>query len=234
MGIKSMSTPLKKMLILIPNEGSAPKEKVTQAFAAAMKSANDFGLKEIVLLVPAKGNIDESFFGGILTRAACSTLRKPDGRIAIEGYVIRCESPETIGQMEGVVLAFYLSSEDLENVQTTSFSIKAIVFVPWLNEEGSSWYSTWNPSVIGVAPKAYHINLPETVRSALESLTGSINLSTGLSHPSDKKAAMNMLKELKESGAEIDPVSVRRWALQHGWRSRHAGDLEAIAEKYSA
>lgn len=158
-----MSTPIKRRLVLIPNEGTAPKSKVIQAFAAAIKLANDLGRNEITLLLRAKGTIDENFFDGFLSGKACSKLRKPDGKITVNGITVRCESPQTNGQLHGVVLAFYLSSADLEDAQTTSYGINAIIFVPWLKEEGSSWYSTWNPSVIGTVPTAHQVNLPDAV-----------------------------------------------------------------------
>jgi hypothetical protein len=75
--------------------------------------------------------------------------------------------------------------------------------------------------------------LPGPVEEALERLTQTINLSTGLSHPSDKKHAERTIAELRQEGHSFHPVEIRRWAQRNAWSSNAAANLEAIARKVS-
>jgi hypothetical protein len=72
------------------------------------------------------------------------------------------------------------------------------------------------------------------VEKAMEALTVSVNLSTGLGHPSDKESAIGMLKLLKSAGENYEPEQLRAWAVCHGWQPRHARSLAELAEKVKA
>ena len=69
------------------------------------------------------------------------------------------------------------------------------------------------------------------VENALQRLTDTINLGTGLNHPSDKKHAERTFDKLRADGHAFDPVEVRRWAQRHNWSSGAAAELEAVARK---
>jgi hypothetical protein len=74
-------------------------------------------------------------------------------------------------------------------------------------------------------------SLSTPVEEALGQLTQSINLGTGLTHPSDKKHAVRVIASLQAAGHSFDPAEVRRWAQRNGWSSNAAIDLEAVARK---
>jgi hypothetical protein len=69
------------------------------------------------------------------------------------------------------------------------------------------------------------------VEKTMQSLTASVNLSTGLGHPSDKESAVQMLKLLNAAGEDYDTDQLRAWAVRHGWQPRHARSLAELAEK---
>jgi hypothetical protein len=69
------------------------------------------------------------------------------------------------------------------------------------------------------------------VVEALKSLTHAVNLTTGLGHPSDKLAAIQMFKALKKVRENFVPDEVRAWAVRNGWRADHARALGDLAQK---
>ncbi len=71
--------------------------------------------------------------------------------------------------------------------------------------------------------------MEKIVEIALISLTGRVYLSTNLTHPSDKGAAVGLFRILRDNGTKFDPDEVRRWAIQNGWKTKGANKLREIA-----
>jgi hypothetical protein len=69
------------------------------------------------------------------------------------------------------------------------------------------------------------------VAKALEWLTGSVNVGTGLSHPDDRSSAIHMFRMLRDGGEAYVPDEVRVWAVRHGWTPEDARELAAIGQK---
>ena len=68
---------------------------------------------------------------------------------------------------------------------------------------------------------------------ALRTITGRVNLSTGLTHPDDYSSTRELLLRLRQAGESLDVEEVVRWAEMHGWQPRFArqlGKLVAILE----
>jgi hypothetical protein len=125
----------------------------------------------------------------------------------------------------------HISFKDMNKLDD-SWGAQAVVYLPWNDREDQEWRATWRPETIGPDTwKAPASNLPKSVENALGQLTQSINLGTGLTHPSDKKQAVRVIAGLRAAGHSFDPVEVRRWAQRNGWSSKAAADLEAIARK---
>jgi len=55
--------------------------------------------------------------------------------------------------------------------------------------------------------------LPEEITSALKRLTSTVNLSTGLAHPSDQQHAQRIFKELQEKGCKADEQADERFYM---------------------
>jgi hypothetical protein len=68
------------------------------------------------------------------------------------------------------------------------------------------------------------------LRAALENLTGIINLSTGILHPSDESAAKLYFKALHEDGELLDGAEITNWATNNGWSQKHAKELGKLAQ----
>lgn len=72
------------------------------------------------------------------------------------------------------------------------------------------------------------------VLGAMRSITDSINLSSGISHPSDWNHAVTALRELRSRGCALNGTEVETWAVANGWSSRHAADLSTVVAEVAA
>ena len=72
--------------------------------------------------------------------------------------------------------------------------------------------------------------MDKIVEIALISLTRRVNLSTNLTHESDKGAAVGLFRILRDEGIVYDPDEIKRWAIKNGWKTKGANKLKDIAE----
>ncbi|MGA1825513.1 MAG: hypothetical protein ACMUIP_12715 [bacterium] len=126
----------------------------------------------------------------------------------------------------------YSSKKD-QKVLDSLNSVQAIMLLPWTEDEGKAWLSTWNVTTLGNSTwQVQQTSLPADIEADLLRLTQGINLSTGLSHPSDKESAKHILNGLKKKGHRLDADDIRKWALRNNWKPRHAEDLAKLAHRY--
>jgi len=147
---------------------------------------------------------------------------------------MKLESPATFSPHEsyGMVIGVHLSQKD-QNALDSISSAKAIMLIPWTETEGKAWMSTWSPNIIGKRTwQTPETNLAPDVETALLDLTHVINLSTGLSHPSDKKSAELAFAKVKKAGHQPDPDEIRKWALRNNWDPKSAEALAKLAARY--
>ncbi len=99
--------------------------------------------------------------------------------------------------------------------------------------EIDGWRLAWNPSDArtGMAVEPSEVVSNQVVVAALKDLTDSVNLTTGITHPSDKKAAVEALKILRKAGESFEPIGIKAWAIRNGWPPRHARSLAKLAGK---
>lgn len=67
------------------------------------------------------------------------------------------------------------------------------------------------------------------VLEALKAITMRTNLSSGLAHPNDKAAAVQMFEILHNANESLDPNEIYSWSLRNGWNSEGAEDLRDVA-----
>lgn len=143
---------------------------------------------------------------------------------------IRQESSRTLGfRGARVVLAVWLPEKDLDKVDGLP-GVEAICVVPWLRDEIESWRKARQAiDLLGSQPTESPTLSDPVVEAAMRSLTGSVNVSTGLLHPMDRPKAIHAFRILKAGGHTWDPQSVKAWAMANGWPARHADHLAEIA-----
>jgi len=139
------------------------------------------------------------------------------------------------GWRGGPVLVAYPTKEFLDMLDDM-YGVTEILVVPWRLAEIQYWIDTWGPQELHTAqaPRAISIQNPVVVE-ALRTLTQTVNLSTGISHPSDRQAAIDLFQRLRDAGEQFNPLEVRAWLVsQGGWSPQDADQVKSIAERVLA
>jgi len=219
--------------ILIPNEGPN-SDNVIKGFGVAFKTCRDLGVQELTVVVPHKGAFPRTAIGELLGEKAAERLLEGDS-IPTQDIIVHCETIRTLTKADvpNTALVFYLLTNNTESIEGLP-GTKAIVYVPWLEEEGVAWQQRWNATVPGQTKPAREPALDARVVDQLERLTRMINVSAGLAHPLDNRKAVEMLKELKVHGVQFKPEEMEIWAVRNGWSAKHAAELMKLAEGFAA
>lgn len=132
------------------------------------------------------------------------------------------------------VIALWPSEKTLQQLDDVS-TIEALGVLTWGLKDVSAWAAGVGAiDLLGQASAETPTIRDPIVLGALRSLTNSINLSTGLAHPSDWDHAVQVFRTLRKRGHTIDGDEVETWALANGWSYRHASDVGQLAREISA
>lgn len=220
---------------LIENRG-ANKENINFMFSEALRICQCEGISKITLFVSSKKVFPSTVVGQMLGDVAKRLCQGQtvgfQGNISLD---LESASKAPRQRVYEMVVYLYLSSEACLMLDSV-LSAKVIIFLPWMEDEGKMWLSTWNATILGTHTwPVQQTSLPQTVNNALSALSQGVNLSTGLAHPSDRDEARRVLIELRKFGHVLSPNDVKVWALQNGWRSDHAKDLaEEVARIFKS
>lgn len=220
---------------LIENNGSN-QENIKRALSEAYYLCEEKGFKRITLVFPVKSNFGSSDIATFLGQQATKALSKGQAVDLGDGIYLEFDIPKNIsayGNYE-VVLAAYLTDKDMDIVDGIG-NISSIVFLPWLEGDGKRWLSTWNPKIVG--PSSWVISqpsLPTPIQEEILRLGRCINMSTGLSHPSDKHMAKEIFFNLKKQRYTATEETIRQFAVNNGWEPKRARELASFAKKYLA
>lgn len=218
---------------LVENNGSN-QDNIKLALSKAYHLCKDADLQRISLLFPAKGSFSHSDIATFLGAQATKILLK--GQTVDLGNNVRLEFKiprnfSTYGNHD-IVLAIYLTDKDMDIVDSVQ-NINSIVFLPWSEEEGKRWLSTWDPEVVGPSTwKTVKQQFPPAIGNEILRLGRCINMSTGLSHPSDKGMAKQIFSDLKKQGFRTTEEAIRQFAVNNGWSTIRAQELASFAKKY--
>lgn len=187
---------------------------------------------DVVLFIPTKSQLDGTIINATLGERVCKALKKGERLPLSGGSFLTCETKRTFKNYASteVVLCVFPDKDMLKALDSVR-NLKVAVVVPWHMEEISEWIRAWNPVILGKDHgEAERLIKNPVVEEAMEMLTRYINTSTGLTHPSDKGRAIELLKILRDYGELYDPAPLRAWALRHGWSPQGAEDLEKYAQ----
>lgn len=191
--------------------------------------ARDHGHPRAAVFVPGLQQVEN--LGRAIGDAAARALKKDRsvsaGDVTLE-LLIERKLPFAY---DGPLLAVWVDDKQLDKLD--ELCTPALCAIPWVRTDIDGWKSNWNPTDLrtGEAGGAEETVTNRVVAAALKSLTSTVNLGTGLGHPSDKASAVHMFKALKKAREEFDPDQVRAWAVRHGWRPDDARDLSELAQK---
>ena len=187
---------------------------------------------DVVLFIPTRAQLDGTIIDATLGERVCRALKKGEKVSLPDGSTLTCETKRTFNNYlstEAILCAF--PDEDMLKAVDSVKNLKIAVIVPWYMEEIAEWVRAWNPVILGKEHgEAERLIANPVVEEAMAMLTRHINLSTGLTNPSDKRNAIELLKILRDNGELYDPASLRAWALRHGWSPQGAEDLEKYAQ----
>ena len=218
---------------LIENNGSS-QANVELALREAYRLCKETGLKRITLVFPVKSNFGSSDIATFLGQQATNVLCKGQTVNLGNGVLLEFKIPKNISVNRNydVVLAAYLTDGDMDLVDSIR-NIGSTVFLPWLEDDGKRWLSTWNPKILGTSSWVVsHPSLPTPIQEEILRLGRCINMSTGLSHPSDKEMAKRAFYNLKEQGHTATKEAIRQFAVKNGWEPKKAQELADFAKKY--
>lgn len=218
---------------LVENNGSN-LELIKLAFAQAFHNCKSNGLSNITLVFPTKGSFTSSDIADFLGDKDAKALAKGSAVNLGDGIHLTLEIPKNVksfGKYD-VLLAIYLTAKDMDVIDGVN-NANSIVYLPWNEEEGMRWLSTWKPQVIGSQSwSASTGSLPQLIQDVVLKLGRCINMSTGLTHPSDKEMAKKLFSELRKKGVSSSPELVRQFAVQKGWKPSRAQELATFSAKY--
>ncbi|MDQ7831375.1 MAG: hypothetical protein RDU30_06570 [Desulfovibrionaceae bacterium] len=132
----------------------------------------------------------------------------------------------------GPALVIYGGQELLDFIDSFQ-AITSVLYIPWQGQEHADWSATWNATRLGddeSQSSEQKEPLSGIVLSALESLTKLVNLSTGITHPSDREQAVRSLETLFHKQAQCDPETIRRQLIRLDWKPSDAAKVKEIAD----
>lgn len=192
-------------------------------------------VRSVTLAIPSLDNLDErTTLGEVLGKPLAKQLKKNREVAFNKTCVLQLRTLRDVrrsGPIEAV-LAVYFDSDMLDEIDALP-TVRFVVVVPWTNAGVERWIRTWNPNVFGGqgAPEESPLVSNPVVAIALARLTKMVNLSTGISHPSDRDATEALLWHLRKAGEWAAPEEMRLWLVRNGWKPGDADAVMAIAKK---
>lgn len=148
----------------------------------------------------------------------------------LHGATARTYPPRS-GWQRGPVLAVWPDEALLATIDG-DFRVTALGVVPWLFEEVATWARGRSAVDLktGKGQAAPKVSDP-VVEAALRDVTIRVNLGSGLVHPSDKAAAVEAFRILKDGGHRWARDEVEAWAIANRWSVEYASDLGDVSER---
>lgn len=213
----------------ITNSASSDRNALADGFKKVLELCSSHSHNTVILHLPTKNHLRQ--LSNLLDQKTIRKLNKDNYSIWHNiTLAVNTERLEIINWTEDIVLSLYPTSRMIDNLNDL-MRAKAIVVVPWIDSERDEWIKTWNPEIIGGARENVGtLELDPKLERALVALTNMINLSTGLTHSSDRESAIQLLRILHQNRIRLKPDNMRIWALQNGWNSNGANQLRDYAQ----
>jgi len=159
-------------------------------------------------------------------------LRK-GARLPDSSVPAKFESVKTYRAVDNeILITLGLESDDILLLDD-NFNIITIIALPWLQNSVDKWVRITNATNIDNNVQAVSFpNPPCVVIKALEDLTESINMSTGLLHSSDDQLAKTYLRTFNKYGIPLQEIEIESYLIkQLNWTKEHSNDLLDIINK---
>ncbi|HVV53262.1 MAG TPA: hypothetical protein VHO06_26625 [Polyangia bacterium] len=182
----------------------------------------------IGIAVHQKSNLD-GIIAGLLGDAAVKALKK-HGTVNLSGVQIDLITLRSApARFSGPVIAAWAEKSLLDRVSEISGATDVIA-LPWGPHDAGleAWMAAHQATDILSGQNAAGPDVDPVVQEGLKVLSSMVNVSTGVSHPSDRALAIEIFRLLRGAGRSIDPASVRAWLLAQEWKPSHADAVSDI------
>ncbi len=218
--------------IYIRYQQGAYRQAIMEGFAWLTEMAKKDTSKSYALLAVVTQSNLRGYVSSVIGEKTVTSLAKGDD-VTINGIVRLSLLTErkVMYSWNGPVLAIYPTKKLLDKIDSLSGATDVLV-IPWTLQEVEYWIDTWTAIELGSAPQV-EARIPFSnplVEAALEALTNRVNLSTGILHPSDRAATIDLFRILRDSGISYDPDEIRAWLVRYGWKPRDADDVKKVSE----
>lgn len=172
-------------------------------------------------------------FARFLGSARADALRKRR-QISIENVTVKLLIERDLPyEFDGPILCMWVDDERLEEIE--ALRAPAICAIPWIPKNLTNWKLARTPRDLRTGALASEgPNATPVLAAALRDLTTTVNVSTGIIHPSDKSAAIDLFRTLKSANEPFSAQDVRALANRLGWKGEHARELGELADKILA
>lgn len=202
-------------------------DAVAEALKWTWRQAHQLGLSEVAVLVSTLDQIEHAapHLGLDPTR-----LRR-EREVRSGGLRIRfINERDWPAGYSNPVVALWLDDEQMQKVD--GMRLPAVCAVTWNRETDLKvWTAAWVPEDLrDLGGDDQYVEVSPVVRAALDDLLARVNLATGVSHPSDRAAAVQLLSILQRAGERLDPDAIDAYLRRGGMSpkgSAAVGDLAA-------
>ncbi len=213
----------------ITNSSSLDLNAIVDGFNKILELCISHSHNSVIIHLPSKQQI--THLSNLLDKATIRNLNSNNYSTWNNiSFNLNTERLEINDWTEDIVLSLYPTKRMTDNLNNLRRA-RAIVVVPWTDRKRDDWIRTWNPEIVGGTQENENpLDLDPRLERALDALTNIINLSTGLTHSSDKDSAIQLLRILHQNRIPLNPEDMRIWALQNDWTSDGANLLRDYAQ----
>jgi len=219
------------------NNNTGPiKENETSAVRKALEICKEVGdIEEIILLIHTKRQttyIERVFEMSNVNKLFSNTIIDPNFP------PFRIETIKTFNSdyaSKKIVIAFGLRSSELYKYDDFN-NIYALIAHQWVEPDVKDWAEKWGAINIETEKAIESVELPDLiVQNALKDLTSSINMSTGIVHPSDNELCKTYIRALKKYDYELHSKKIFAFLTKNlNWDFDDANDVIKLIDKINS
>jgi hypothetical protein len=212
-------------------------EAYREALQTACQLADHFPeITRVILLIGQKGNDGwfERLYGDRVVKSLYAGTKFENCRPLFKFETLRTYT-EQYDRQKDIVIGCGTSAENLFKIDDY-YCVHTIIAIPWVKQHTQALIDTWRPKDIRSGQEAEN-NIKEiscVVQKALDDLTGSVNMTTGITHSADNDLAKTYILALHNEGEAMTAEGVRSYLVRHGWDSSYAQDVCDLVETLSS
>lgn len=201
---------------------------------ACSLAEKDSDIQRIVLYIPGKQTTGwfNRLFDSNTVKKLFTGLKFSDCPVPFKFETKITYKKSQYGNPSDIVICCGIDSEDIFKIDDYH-SVKYIIAIPWLRKFTEKWIKTWNAvEISGKGNPDEKFQDPSCiVKKAMEDLSNSINMSTGILHPMDEDRAKTYIRALHKYEPKLDPDIVGAYLIRElNWDTQYAKDIQKLIE----